>query len=153
MLLLTLAMTLPTNILVPTDFSAAADAALDYAFALASKLGARLHALHVIGVPELGVPELGVAFTSAILTPLILQRRATLDARFADRRTEAHLGEIALRTGDARDCILQTLAEVGGDLIVMGSHGRRGLSRLLLGSTAEGIVRTAPCPVLVVRAT
>jgi len=145
-------MSLPTNILVPTDFSASADCALDYAVALASKLGARVHVLHVIGVPELGVPELGMAVASALMAPLILTQRATLDARIEKRRGEATFGEIALRTGDARDSILQQASAVGADLIIMGTRGRRGLSRALLGSVAESIVRTATCPVLVVHA-
>jgi nucleotide-binding universal stress UspA family protein len=56
-----------------------------------------------------------------------------------------------LKTGDARDLINQTAAEVGADLIVMGTHGRRGVRRALLGSIAETVVRSAPCPVLTVR--
>ena len=63
------------------------------------------------------------------------------------------LGEVLLRTGDARDVINQTAKEVGADLIVMGTHGRRGVTRALLGSVAETVVRTAPCAVLTVRAT
>ncbi len=144
-------MSLPTNILVPTDFSAAADAALDYAFALAGKLGARVHALHVIGIPELGVPELGLAVASALMSSLVLVQRGTLDARVDRRRGEAEVGQVVLRTGDSRETILQVIGEVGADLVVMGSHGRRGVARALLGSIAESIVRLAPCPVLIVR--
>ena len=60
---------LPTTILVPTDLSAHADAALDYACELAAKLGATVHLLNVIGIPALGVPELGVALTSTMTVP------------------------------------------------------------------------------------
>ena len=56
-----------------------------------------------------------------------------------------------LRTGDARDVIIRACEEINADLIVMGTHGRRGVSRALLGSVAESIVRTAPCPVLTIR--
>ena len=60
--------------------------------------------------------------------------------------------DFILRTGDPRDMILQTAKEIHADLIVIGTHGRRGISRFLLGSVAEAIVRSAPCPVLTVRA-
>lgn len=56
-----------------------------------------------------------------------------------------------LRTGDARDIIVNTALEVGADLIIMGTHGRRGLRRALLGSVAESVLRHAPCPVLAIR--
>jgi nucleotide-binding universal stress UspA family protein len=144
-------MTLPTNILVPTDFSETADRALDYAIALAAKLGARIHVLHVIGIPALGVPELGVALTSTMIDSLVRDNQAALDRLVDKHRSQATFGETVLRTGDARDTILQAAGEVHADLIVIGTHGRRGISRALLGSVAEAIVRTAPCPVLTVR--
>jgi nucleotide-binding universal stress UspA family protein len=56
-----------------------------------------------------------------------------------------------LRKGDARTAILAFAEELHPDLIVMGTHGRRGVSRLVLGSVAESVARTAPCPVLLVR--
>jgi nucleotide-binding universal stress UspA family protein len=56
-----------------------------------------------------------------------------------------------LRTGDARDVIVDVAKEIGADLIVMGTHGRRGVRRALLGSIAEGVLRTAHCPVLTIR--
>lgn len=60
-------------------------------------------------------------------------------------------GNVLVRSGDARDVIDAVAAEIGADLIVMGTHGRRGLSRVFLGSVAETVVRTAPCSVLVAR--
>lgn len=60
-------------------------------------------------------------------------------------------GSVLVRSGDARDVIDAVAAELGADLIVMGTHGRRGLSRVFLGSVAETVVRTAPCSVLVAR--
>jgi nucleotide-binding universal stress UspA family protein len=143
-------MTLPTNILVPTDFSKTADRALDYATALAAKLGARIHVVHVIGIPALGVPELGVALTSVTIDSLVRDNQAALDRLVDSRRNQATFGDVLLRTGDPRDMILQAANEVHADLIVIGTHGRRGLARALLGSVAEEIVRTAPCPVVTV---
>jgi len=146
-------MALPTNILVPTDFSPTADHALDYAIALGAKLGARIHLVHVIGVPAFGVPELGLALASVTIDGIVASGQAALD-RVADKyRDQASFGEAILRTGDARDEVLQVAKQVHADLIVIGTHGRRGVSRALLGSVAEAIVRMAPCPVLTVRAT
>ena len=67
------------------------------------------------------------------------------------KRDKGTIGQAVLRTGDARDSIIQAAEELHADLIVMGTHGRRGVSRALLGSIAETVVRSAPCPVLTVR--
>jgi glycine betaine transporter len=142
---------LPKNILVPTDLSAHAEVALDYACELASKLGATIHLVNVIGIPALGVPELGLAVTSSLLDSMISDNQKALEALAARKRGTATIGQILMKTGDARDSIDQTAKEIGADLIVMGTHGRRGVSRALLGSVAETVVRTAPCPVLTVR--
>jgi len=56
-----------------------------------------------------------------------------------------------LRTGDPRDLIIDVARELGADLIITGTHGRRGVRRALIGSIAESVVRTAPCPVLTIR--
>jgi len=142
---------LPKNILVPTDLSLHAEAALDYACELASKLGATVHLVNVIGIPALGVPELGMAVTSAMIESMISDNQKALEALAARKRGTATIGQLLLKTGDARDAIDHAAAELGADLIVMGTHGRRGVSRALLGSVAETVVRTAPCPVLTIR--
>jgi nucleotide-binding universal stress UspA family protein len=68
------------------------------------------------------------------------------------RAGKAPFAQTSLRFGDPRTEIQAAAAEIGIELIVMGTHGRRGVSRLLLGSVAESIARTAHCPVLLVRA-
>jgi nucleotide-binding universal stress UspA family protein len=137
-----------SNILVPTDFSACSDQALDYAIELASKLDARIHLLTVIGIPAYGMPELGVGVTASRIDSLVSDNQTALDKVAHDHK----LGTPTMvRVGDARDVILQTAEELKADLIVMGTHGRRGISRVLLGSVAEMIVRTSPTPVLTVR--
>jgi nucleotide-binding universal stress UspA family protein len=142
---------LPKNILVPTDLSQHAEEAFDYACELAQKLGATVHIVNVIGIPALGVPELGVAVTSTMIDSMVTENQQALDALVARRRGDVPIGSVLLRTGDARDMIDQAAKEVGADLIVMGTHGRRGVSRALLGSIAESVVRSAPCPVLTIR--
>jgi len=139
---------LPKNILVPTDLSEGAECALDYACELARTLGAKVHLLNVIGIPVLGVPELGVALTSTMIDGMIADNQNALDELAARKGC---IGEVLLRTGDARDLINQTAKEIGADLVVMGTHGRRGVKRALLGSVTESIVRSSPCPVLTVR--
>jgi nucleotide-binding universal stress UspA family protein len=143
---------LPKNILVPTDLSDGAEEALDYACELARKFGAKIHLLNVIGIPALGVPELGIALTSTVMDSIVRDNRSALERLVESKRGQAPFGDLLLRTGDARDVINHTATELGADLIVMGTHGRRGVARALLGSVTETVVRTAPCPVLTVRA-
>ena len=142
---------LPKNILVPTDLSECAEHALDYACELARSLGAKIHLLNVIGIPSLGVPELGVAITATVIDTVVADNQNALDKLVASKQGAAEFGQVLIKTGDAKNLIDQTAVEVGADLIVMGTHGRRGVSRALLGSIAEVVVRTAPCPVLTVR--
>ncbi|MBA3538063.1 MAG: universal stress protein [Deltaproteobacteria bacterium] len=142
---------LPKNILVPTDLSEGAEHALDYACELAQKLGATVHFLNVISVPAMGVPELGVALTGSVMDAVVKDNQVALDKLAATRRGLVTLGQTLLRVGDARDVINETAIELNIDLIVMGTHGRRGVSRFLMGSVAETVVRSAPCPVLTVR--
>lgn len=144
-------MTLPRTILVPVDFSGHSEAALDYAVELAGKLDAKLYILNVVGIPAFGVPELGAALAPTVIDSIVRDSEAAL-AKLADaRRSKVQIAGTLLRTGDARDMIIHTAEEVAADLIVMGTHGRRGVGRALLGSVAESVVRTSPCPVLTIR--
>ena len=144
-------MSLPRTILVPVDFSGHSEAALDYAVELAGQLDAKIHLLNVVGIPAFGVPALGAAIAPSIIDSIIRDSAAAL-AQLADaRRSKAQIAGVLLRTGDARDVILRTADEVAADLIVMGTHGRRGVGRALLGSGAESVVRTSSCPVLTIR--
>ena len=142
---------LPKNILVPTDLSVHAEDALEYACELAQKLDATIHLVNVIGIPALGVPELGVAVTSTMIDSMVSENQQALDALVARCRPGVSIGQVLMKTGDARDMIDEAAKEVSADLIVMGTHGRRGVSRALLGSIAESVVRSAPCPVLTIR--
>jgi nucleotide-binding universal stress UspA family protein len=144
-------MTLPRTILVPVDFSPNSETALDYAVELAGKLDAKVYILNVIALSGLGVPELGAALAPSLIDSMVRDSEAAL-AKLADaRRSQAKIADTLLRTGDARDIIIHTAEEVAADLIVMGTHGRRGVGRALLGSVAESVLRTSPCPVLTIR--
>jgi nucleotide-binding universal stress UspA family protein len=142
---------LPKTILVPTDLSEGAEQALDYACELAKTLGATIHLVNVIGIPALGVPELGLAMTSTVIDQIMIDNQTALEKLAEAKRCSAQIGQVMLKTGDAKDMINQTAKEIGADLIVMSTHGRRGIKRALLGSVTETVVRSAPCPVLTVR--
>jgi nucleotide-binding universal stress UspA family protein len=141
---------IPSNLLVPIDFSACSERALDYACDLAAKLGARIHVIHAIGG---ALPELSVALSEQVIASLRRSNAVALDKLIAPRRARAAFGEISVVDSDARDAILQAARAVRADLIVIGTHGRRGVTRVLLGSVAEDVLRRAPCPVLAVRET
>jgi len=140
------------HILVPIDFSADADQALEYAIALASKLQARLTLLHVLlslpplpeGAPGRGLPEV---YLRQLATE-VQQGLATRRQRVLDAGLEGHS---MLVYGMPFQSIIDTAQEQKVDLIIMSTHGRTGLKHVLLGSVAEKIVRLAPCPVLVTR--
>jgi nucleotide-binding universal stress UspA family protein len=144
-------MPLPRNILVATDFSEHADHALDYAAELAARLDATLHLVHAIAVSPMGVPEVGVAYSAMMIETFTKNAQAALEARAARYRGRVSLAPVTLEIGDARDVIDRAAEQIGADLIVMGTHGRRGIRRVLLGSVAEAVVRSAPCPVLTIR--
>jgi nucleotide-binding universal stress UspA family protein len=141
---------LPKHILVPHDLGEGAAQALSYACELARTLDAEVHLLHVVAIPALGVPELGVAVTSSVIDQLVIENQTQLDD-IARTQCNARVGQVLIKSGDPREMINQTAKELGIDLIVMGTHGRRGITRALLGSVAETVVRSAPCAVLTVR--
>ena len=142
----------PKTLLVPTDFSEPAEAALAYAVALAETLAARVHLVHGYELPLVGFPD-GVMTISAEAASRIISA-AESSLRDAARRYEGRnvTIETALVQADPREAILQAAKKVGADLIVMGTHGRRGIARALIGSTTEAVVRTATIPVLTVHA-
>lgn len=143
-----------TRILVPTDFSSHSAAALDYARGLARRFGAKVHLLHVVEDQLVTGPfgaEFGVPHPPGTLTVLLDEARAALEESLTDEdRLELHVtGEAVV--GTVAKTIVRYAAENGFDLIVMGTHGRGGISHLVMGSVAEHVVRSAPCPVLTVR--
>jgi universal stress protein A len=135
-------------ILFPTDFSLASDAALPHAEALAKQSDAKLLIVHVEEPPlaygggELyyGLPE---PSSERILKMLEDVKPADPRVPFTHRLT----------MGDPAGEIVRIAGEEGAEMIVLGTHGRTGVTRLLMGSVAEAIVRRAPCPVLVYRET
>jgi nucleotide-binding universal stress UspA family protein len=133
-------------ILYPTDFSERAQAAFQVACALARDHGARLILLHVVSPPVIAYGE--------TITDLVIVA--------SNERTQELLNQLKpadptvpcerqFKEGDPAAQILAVAKATQCDLIVMGTHGRTGLGRLLMGSVAEQVVRRAPCPVLTVK--
>jgi nucleotide-binding universal stress UspA family protein len=138
------------HVLVAHDFSETSEGALDYALGLAQKLGARVTIVHAYEIPSHGAPEILVLATDWTKQFEVVAREA-LDKVIAGVRRRGFDAEPALRNGTAWREVNAAAAETKADLIVIGSEDRSGLGRALLGSVAEKVVRTAPCPVLVVR--
>jgi nucleotide-binding universal stress UspA family protein len=140
----------PIQVVVAFDFSPSADYALARAVDVAAR--APQHVLHVIAVLDdrAGVLR-GISYRDADHVQQLVRERVS--AAFAGRSTAAEIQFfVHARIGRPAEEILGLAKEVGADLIFIGSHGKVGLERLLLGSTCERVVREAHCPVMVARA-
>jgi nucleotide-binding universal stress UspA family protein len=137
-----------TTILVATDGSAMNRAALDEALRIGRACGSVVHAVYVADTStlETGPADMMVGEAWDIL-PREGERAL---ARFREVAGDVHL-ETALLYGKPAEEIVRYAREKGVDLIVIGTQGKQGIARLLLGSVAENVIRTAPCKVLVVR--
>ena len=136
----------PATILVPTDFSYAADRALAYAVQLARRQHARIALLHVIApavIPDVFLTSIRMDLPQ--IAELSEEHLARLARRMGIRPTHQRV-----KTGRAAEEILGFADEIGADLIVIGSRGHGAFERMLIGTTAERVVRQARCPVLVV---
>jgi len=139
-----------SNILCPTDFSPFAEAALPIACSLARDYSANLILLHVRPVMDPAmVGEFGA------LPPDPPEPEDALKARMRQSVPATFKGEVEclVEDGSAAEAIRMAAQWRRCDLIVLGTHGRSGLGRLLLGSVAEAVMRTAPCPVLTIKPT
>lgn len=142
------------NILVPTDFSEPSQQALEYGRELARQFGARLHVLHTVeNVMIPGGAEVPVAAIQQVEQGLeSVAARQMAEAVTADDRATLQVATVVRAARAAAIDVVDYARENQIDLIVMGTHGRGALQHLLMGSVAERVVRTAPCPVLTVRA-
>lgn len=144
-----------THILVPMDFNPASEAALACAKDLADKYGARLSLLHVVTDPKatgFWTPEVYVPAIPETRERFLREARERLEnVLTADERSRFSV-TIDAEIGAVAEEIQDFAREQHVDLIVMGTHGRKGLAHLFLGSVAEHVLRSAPCPVLTIRA-
>ena len=140
------------QILVPIDLGKASSDALERAVALARTFDAAITVVHVVDVPSYAYSAM--AFSVAdLLTPLEEAAQTQIDAAVAAIRPTLPRIRCVVRRGVAVEEILSAIGGTKADLVVMGTHGRQGLSHAFLGSVAEKIVRVSPVPVLTVRET
>jgi nucleotide-binding universal stress UspA family protein len=144
-----------SRILVPVDGSDTARRGLSEAVALAQALSASIRLVHVVT----RLPSLSPALSGPAVQELIDQLRGTGESILHDALTAVRAARIAVDSrliealgAEAGECVIEQAASWPADLIVCGTHGRRGLQRVLMGSDAEYILRRSAVPVLLVRA-
>ncbi|MBN8614166.1 MAG: universal stress protein [Deltaproteobacteria bacterium] len=139
-----------SNIVCAIDFSEQSNAALAHAVGLAKRLGAKVLAVHAWQLPVYAVPDgvavFGPEVVAEITTGLQKQVAATLEAHRVDGVTI----EGKLVAGAPVEATLEVAKEAGADYVVIGTHGRTGVARFVLGSVAERMVRLSTVPVIVV---
>ena len=140
------------KILVPTDFSECAVAAQGTAIDLARNFGGEIVLLHgLVETPLFGEGLLSGPRVQRVYDAQRKWAEAALEARTADLQGHGIKGSWRATAGVPFEEIVNIAAEERADMIVIGTHGRTGLNRVLLGSVAERVIRLAPCPVLTVR--
>ena len=137
------------HLLLPTDLTEASEPAAQRAVMMARITGAKLTVLHIVDYvpPRWVANELPEEFATE--SSLLERARSHLSTWTENYGLEGHPHRIV--AGSPKHIIVDTAREIGADLIVMGTQGRTGLKDMMLGSTAERVVRHAGCPVLVVR--
>jgi len=142
------------KILHPTDFSACATQAQVTAVDLAGKLGGEIILLQVlVETPLYGESVLNMPKVQSIYDAQRKWSEQALEARVEELRRRGIKASWRVQAGVPFEEIVRIAGEEHADMIVMGTHGRTGLNRALLGSVAERVIRLAPCPVLTVRQT
>lgn len=141
------------SILAPTDFSAHSERAVRYACGLAERLGAELHLLHVLSEILPAGPD---PLLMPVMPPEYYEENEERARETLGRLLQPDWGSprsvvTTVRWGSPVEAIVAYAADLKVDMIVIATHGRTGLSHVLLGSVAERIVREAPCPVLTIR--
>lgn len=139
------------TVLAPVDFSPLAGNAIAAALPLLQEFGADLHLVHV-AEPEYPIYSLTILAADLTEAEIEKQTRARLRKVSHENDCKVHNDHLHVRSGRPYEEICRLARELDADLIVTSTHGWTGLSHLLMGSTAERVVRYSPCPVLVVRA-
>jgi nucleotide-binding universal stress UspA family protein len=139
------------RILCPIDFSGFSDRACEYGHSFARQFGAKLFVLHV-AEPFVAIPPSDIS--PSLIDQVYAQQLSDAEEKARELATRQHWNdvehEVVLERGGVADAILRFVEAQSIDLIAMGTHGRRGLDRLVLGSVTERILRTARSPVLAV---
>jgi nucleotide-binding universal stress UspA family protein len=138
------------NIVVATDFSEIANHALDEAVELAKRLGSTITLVHSFEIPVYGFPDGVLVAPADVTADLQSSSQKELMRAVESRKDRGVRIQPVLRMGTPWEEINAVAKDTGAGMIVVGTHGRRGLMRALLGSVAERLLRTAAVPVLVI---
>jgi nucleotide-binding universal stress UspA family protein len=139
------------HILVPTDFSDSALLALEHGIYLANKFDGELHVLHVAELPTITLPDFPSDLFEVAETIGMTRLGELLEQQHVPLPPVKREVKAGTPSDPAADAIIDYAAAHDIDFIVMGTHGRRGVRRLLLGSVTEEVIRRSPCPVLTMR--
>jgi nucleotide-binding universal stress UspA family protein/mono/diheme cytochrome c family protein len=139
------------RILVPLDFSANSEFALDYAYAMAQRFNAALHLVHVCEVPSVGTGSMDAYAIAYTNWSQQLGEQAERQLVEVQKKLTAVPTSTEVLFGNPAKCIITAANAERADLIVMGTHGHGAIMHVLMGNVAERVVRTATCPVLTVR--
>lgn len=134
-------------IVVPVDFSKITAKLIDYSIYMAEKLSATIHFIHAVTYVT-GDAMLGVPFAVEYEAKMLAAAQEKMTNLLEDNREKAPgcSGEVV--AGDPVDTIVDTAKDKEADLIIIGTHGTKGLEKILLGSVTERVLKRAPCPVL-----
>jgi len=138
------------RILAATDFTETSDRALEFAIELARKFEAQITVVHAYQIPAMGFADGGYIAGAEVAAQLATAGQKRLDAVLESKKIAGIPMTAVLREGVAWEEVNAVAKEIDANLIVIGTHGRRGLARALLGSVAENVIRTSTVPVLVI---
>lgn len=138
------------KILCPVDFSKGSEEAIAKAEELALALGAELELFHAYQLPLVALPDSSVMLSPTFITDMTQRAERELERHRAEVAADGVVVSTQLSEGDASHAIVERARTTGAAMIVMGTHGRGGFRRFLLGSTAQRVLRTASVPVLTV---
>jgi nucleotide-binding universal stress UspA family protein len=136
------------RILVPTNFTETSNLALDYALELAERMSAEVTVMHAFEIPLVGFPDGALVMSGDVARRVADVSREALESLVAERSGKGVKLHGVLREGVPSEEINKLADEENSDMIVIGTQGRRGIARALLGSIAESVIRTTKHPVL-----
>lgn len=141
------------NILVPLTLTKASKNILDYAVSLADKFNAKLTVLHVLREPKMDLSEIDYesGFLQKVKEHQEKEMRDELERLITKECSKKYNISYEMKWGQPYVEIVNKAKSINADIIIMGTHGRTGLSHVLLGSVAEKVLRLAPCPVMIIR--
>ena len=138
------------KILFPVDFYESSDKILPYVKLMAEKLGAKIELIHVVrGSSDFVGYEMGTAWYSSFEGELLKGGEKAMDRFVEEKLAGLDVGTV-IAVGDAAEEIIKHADKTGAGMIIIGTHGRKGLEKILFGSVALGVVKGANCPVLTV---